>query len=72
DDDIEEARAIHRLSVSYDWETWRFTFSVRNVFDKKPPLVDNSFDIGPNVNFGTGTADTLLGRTFGIGLTKTF
>ncbi|RMG25939.1 MAG: TonB-dependent receptor, partial [Armatimonadetes bacterium] len=33
DDDIEEARAIHRLSVSYDWETWRFTFSVRNVFD---------------------------------------
>ncbi len=72
DDDIEEARAIHRLSISYDWESWRLSFSVRNVFDKKPPLIDNSFDIGPNINFGTGTSDTVLGRTFGIGLTKTF
>lgn len=72
DDDIEESRAIHRISFSYDWESWSFNAGIRNLSDKKPPLVDNSFAFGPNVNFGTGTSDTLLGRTYTFGITKTF
>ncbi|GER06252.1 hypothetical protein GCM10007972_09660 [Iodidimonas muriae] len=72
DDDIEEARAIHRVSLSYDWGTWSFNAGIRNLTDKKPSIVDNSFAIGPNVNFGTSSSDTLLGRTFTFGINKTF
>lgn len=73
DDDIQESRAIHRISASYDWESWSFNVGVRNLFDKKPPIIDNSFaNSGANINFGTAPSDTILGRTFTFGIKKTF
>jgi iron complex outermembrane recepter protein len=70
DKDFLSSFFIHSASVSYYYDTWNFSFGVRNLLNRKPENVDNSFDSFGNAVFGTG--QDFLGRRYTMGLTKSF
>ncbi len=61
----------HDASLTYEKEDWSVTVGGRNIFDKKPPLID-AFS-GPNRNNAvTSSGYDFFGRTFFATATKTF
>ena len=73
--DIFQADSIllHNASVNFNAPDYglRVSLGVRNVFDKEPSLIDNSFDFFANTIVGAPGQD-LLGRRFTISLTQDF
>jgi len=73
--DIFEADSItlHNASLTFNAPDagFRVSLGVRNIFDKEPSLVDNSFDFFANTIVGSPGQD-LLGRRFTVGVTQDF
>ena len=73
--DIFEAgsRTLHNASISYGDPDigFRVNLGVRNIFDKEPSLIDNSFDFFANTIVGSPGQD-LQGRRFTVGITQDF
>lgn len=61
----------HDLSVGYAADDWSITVGVRNVFDEKPPLIDQGE--GPSrLNIVTQSGYDLIGRRAFINVAKRF
>ena len=61
----------HTASIRYDMDTWRFTFGVTNIFDKKPPQVDSN-EVFSVANNPIGNGYDFDGREFFASVRKTF
>ena len=59
---------LHSASLYYYGDTWTLGAGIRNVFDKKPPLVDGTEVLSVN-NVPIGYGYDLRGRTFFLNLT---
>jgi iron complex outermembrane receptor protein len=61
----------HDMSLSYDGGDWFVRGGVRNVFDKKPPLVDGD-EVLARRNYPIGAGYDAFGRTYFFNVGKQF
>ena len=63
---------LHNTSLSWFPREWLFTFGVRNVFDRDPPLLDTAAPETQLFNLPLGAGYDLFGRTFFVSVQRSF
>ena len=72
--DVEETDEYitHDLSIGYDADTWSVLLGVRNVFDERPPLVDEGEGYFTSANVVLGGGYDVYGRSVFARVSKAF
>lgn len=66
------SRIYNDFSISYDYDSWSLTAGINNIFDKKPPLIDQGSGGPARMNIVVQSGYDLIGRRAFLTATKRF